>query len=384
MIEEFNPWWIGEEDEDLEEFNKLKYRVFPEWVKKISLKPFSLNFITGLRRVGKTTGMKLLIQNILKNTKNPFSVFYYSCEIIENHIDLLEILREYRKLKEGKKIKTSYIFLDEITLLDGWWRAIKFVIDRHWFKNDVLVLSGSSSLTINQYSETFGGRMGNGKTVEVLPLSFRDLYFLFYNDFLKGKGKEIFEKYLEMGGFLAVLNKRLREYEFVSLIKTDFKKIERSTELAKNVISSVFSKAPSACSYHSIARDIGVSVNSVRDYLEIFRNLFVLLEISYKGLDNRIYPRKEKKFILRDPFIAKSMALWANKEIRKDFLYEWIVQEHLYQKFGEIYYYRNKYEIDCLAGNFKVEVKAGKPHRRYPRNVLVLDEEDLPEFLMRL
>lgn len=88
----------------------------------------------------------------------------------------------------------------------------------------MLVLSDSSSLTIQQHSETFGGRMGNGKTVNVLPLSFRDFYFLFYRDFLEGKGREIFEKYLVTGGFLAVLNKRLREYEFVSLIKSDFKK----------------------------------------------------------------------------------------------------------------------------------------------------------------
>ena len=39
-----------------------------------------------------------------------------------------------------------------------------------------------------------------------------------------------------------------------------------------------------------------------------------------------------------------------------------IVQAHLYRKFCEIYYYRNKYEIDCIAGNLKVEVKAGKPY----------------------
>ncbi len=78
----------------------------------------------------------------------------------------------------------------------------------------------------------------------------------------------------------------------------------------------------------------------------------------------------------------KSLSILAGKEIRKDFLYEWIVQEHLYRKFGEVYYYRNRYEIDCVAGDLKVEVKAGKPHRKYPRGVTVLEEEDLPGFLI--
>ncbi len=68
----------------------------------------------------------------------------------------------------------------------------------------------------------------------------------------------------------------------------------------------------------------------------------------------------------------------------KRFSLEWIVQEHLFRKFGEIYYYRNRYEIDCIAGDLKVEVKAGKPHRRYPKGVRVLGEEDLPWFLIEL
>ncbi len=384
MIEELNPWWFGEKDEDIEEMQKFEYKFYPKWVDGLSLKPFSLNFVTGLRRVGKTLGMKILIEKLLKRKKNPFSIFYFTCDILEDYEDLLNIFEEYRKLKERKGIKNSYIFLDEITLLDEWWRAVKFLIDRHYFKNDVLVLSGSSSLMIKQHSETFGGRMGSGKFIDVYPLNFKEYYYLFYKDFFEKTGKKAFENYIKTGGFLAVLNKKLREHELISLIKADLKKIERSTDIARDVIASILNKAPSACSYHSIAKDIGISVNTVRDYIEIFKNLFIVLEVGYKGLDNKLYPRKEKKFVIRDPFLAKSLALWCGKKVKKDFLYEWIVQEHLFRKFGEIYYYRNRYEIDCVAGNLKIEVKAGKPHRKYPRNVLILDENDLPRFLVEI
>ncbi len=384
MIYELNPWWMVEEDREILHFKQLEFKVYPEWINKISLKPFSLNFVIGPRRAGKTIGIKLLIHKLLEKEENPYSVFYFTCDVLESYKELIEVLEDYLSISEEKNVKTGYIFLDEVTLLEDWWRAIKFFVDRRRLANFSVTLTGSSSLLLTQHYETFGGRMGHGKKIYVLPLSFHEFYNLFYKDIIPPKLKEIFKKYLETGGFLSVLNKEMKESEFVSLIKADIKRIDRSTKLAKEVLGEIFSKAPSACSYHSIAQSLGISVNTVKEYLEIFENLFILKQIDYRGLDNKIYPRKEKKFMIRDPFIAKSISLWTRKELRKDFLYEWIVQEHLYRKFGEIYYYKNKYEIDCIAGNLKVEVKAGKPHRKFPRGIVVLDEEDLPRFLIEL
>jgi len=384
MLEELNPWWIGEKDKDLEELENLKYSIYPRWIDKLSLNPFSLNFIIGLRRVGKTIGIKLLIEKLLRKIKKPFSIFYFSCDILESYRDLLEIIEEYRKIKKRKGIKMSFIFLDEITLLEDWWRAIKFAIDRHWFDNDVLVLSGSSSLLIKQHIETFSGRKGKGKIVEVHPLNFFEYYSLFFKEFFQRKGKEIFENYLETGGFLAALNERVTDYEYISIIKADIKKIERSTDIARDIMRSIFLKAPNAFSYHSIAKDSGLSVNTVREYIEIFKNMFLLAEVNYIGLDGKVYPRKEKKFVIRDPFLVRALALWTKTDLKKDFLYEWIVQEHLLRKFGEVYYFKNSYEIDCIAGDLKIEVKAGKPHRKYPKGVRVLEEQEIPRFLIEL
>ncbi len=383
MIVEFNPWWIGETDKDLEEFEKLEYKLIPTWIRKVSVEPFSLNFVVGVRRVGKTLGIKLLIRDLLKNV-NPYAIFYFSCEVLEDYRDLIDVLNDYFELREKKGVKTSYIFLDEITLLEDWWRAIKFMVDRHKFERDVVVLLGSASIMLTQHFETFGGRMGKGRVVEVLPLSFREYYGLFYDEYFNEIGCRVFERFIDTGGFLCALNGKLEAYELVSLIKADIKKIERTTEIARDVLREIMLKAPSACSYHAIANDIGVSTNTVREYVEILRELFLLLEVKYMGLDGRVYPRKEKKFVIRDPFLVKATSIWTKSEVKKDFLYEWIVQEHLFRKFGEVYYYRDRYEIDCLAGNLKVEVKAGKPHRRYPKGVTILGEDDIPKFLFEL
>jgi len=383
MLVEFNPWWIGETDKDLEEFKRLKYRIVPRWLDDISKEPFSLNFIVGVRRVGKTLGIKLLIRELLRS-KNPYSIFYFSCDVLEDYKDLLNVLNEYFELRKKKGIESSYIFLDEITLLDDWWRAIKYMVDRHKFDRNVVVLLGSASIMLAQHFETFGGRMGKGKIIEVLPLSFGEFYGLFYDEYFDELGERVFRRYIETGGLLCTLNGRLEPHEFVSLIKADIKRIERSTEITRDILREIMLKAPSACSYHAIANDLGVSVNTVREYVEILSDLFLLLEVKHMGLDGRIHPRKEKKFVIRDPFLVRAVSIWTRSEVRKDFLYEWIVQEHLFRRFGEVYYYRNKYEIDCIANGLKVEVKAGKPHRKYPKDVIVLGEKDIPRFLFEI
>jgi len=61
----------------------MKIKWIPNWIKEISLVPFSLNFVIGPRQVGKTTGIKLLIKELLKE-KNNFSVFYFDVEALQD------------------------------------------------------------------------------------------------------------------------------------------------------------------------------------------------------------------------------------------------------------------------------------------------------------
>ena len=63
---------------------------------------------------------------------------------------------------------------------------------------------------------------------------------------------------------------------------------------------------------------------------------------------------------------------------------EWVVQEHLFRKFGEIYYYKNSYEIDAIANGLKVEVKKTKPRRKYPKDVKIVTKENIARFLFDL
>lgn len=53
FLEILNPWWFEEKDNDLEKWEVQRIKWVPNWLKKISLKPFSLNFPIGLDKLEK-------------------------------------------------------------------------------------------------------------------------------------------------------------------------------------------------------------------------------------------------------------------------------------------------------------------------------------------
>ncbi len=381
-----NPWWEDEEwykkDKHLTEFSEQKIKWFPEWIKEISLKPFSLNFVIGPRQVGKTTGLKILIKEILQKLGSPFQILYLDLELFSDLSEFRESLLFYlNKIREKKQ---CFVILDEVSMLNGWYRIVKGLIDLGFFKNSVLVATGSSSINLVKHAESFIGRRGHGKDILVLPLSFPELVNVLNVNTKRGeKLQNAFKIYAERGGFPKSLNQHGFEIEFVKNLEKEAVNAGKSVEILKKIISTLFEMVPSALSFNAIGNRAGISSKTVESYIEFLRDLF-LLEIAYLKEGKKVLFRREKKVFFRDPFVTRALALWTNSEIRKDFLYEFIVQEHMLRKFGEVYYYRNGFEIDCIANGLKVEVKAGKAHRRYPKNVTVLEEKDLPEFLLNL
>jgi len=384
ILRNLNPWWEDKPDIHVQLWRKQRYRWIPKWITNIPLEPFSLNFILGPRQVGKTTGIKLLITKLLEKVQ-PEAIIYINCEIFPDFTSLRKLLEEYLEFKRTEKIEISYIFLDEVTSLNEWWKAIKVLIDSGQVLNDIVTVTGSSSLKIKGDIELFPGRTGKGKTIEVLPLSFKKYveihgvkkYKLYYSEVLK-----LFEKYLETGGFPSSINE-LPVDDILNSFVGEFIRFRKSLEISKEVFASLISKIPSSMSYRAIASETsGHSYKIVQEYLEFFKNLYII-GIAYLKTD-KVYYRKEKKFFFRDPLLLRLFSFWSGAKFVESAIFENVIQEHLYRKFNEIYYFKNRYEIDCIAGELKVEVKAGKPHRKYPRNVITLEREDIPEFLIKL
>ncbi len=386
-----NPWWSDENweerDKHLKDWKNQKVRWIPTWIKRISLKPFSLNFIYGIRQLGKTTGIKLLIKEIL-NKENPFAVFFFDFELVSSIREFRKIIESYLEIRRKEKVDASFLFLDEVSSVREWWKLIKFLIDRGIFENDVVTVLGSSTLNIIKAPERFPGRKGEGREIKVLPLSFPEFTevkgynprkILYREDLMR----ELWEEYKQVGGFPKSVNRHKDAKEsFISAVISEARKHEKSTEIFEGMIETILRKIPSALSYHSIAKEIEISHKTAKEYVEFFEDSLIAKRVYWK--DKYSIKRKEKKIFFRDPFIYHAFSFWTGTKFLESALFEGIVQEHLLRKFGEIYYFKNSYEIDCIAGDLKIEVKAGKPHRKYPKGVKVLEEEDLPRFLLEL
>ena len=177
------------------------------------LKPFALNFLFGPRQVGKSTALKLLVKELIESGRDPRSIFYCQCDMISDHRELFQTLRNIAELKERWGVDNAVVILDEATYPREWYRALKYAVDVGMFRNDVIYVSGSVSMYAKREVETFPGRRGHGVDVVMHPLSFgkfaellgipRDADPAAWRDRLM-KAMEI---YLQCGGFpRAVVN----------------------------------------------------------------------------------------------------------------------------------------------------------------------------------
>ncbi|MAG02112.1 ATPase [Candidatus Pacearchaeota archaeon] len=379
-----NPWWKDrnaiEEDYDVFKWKEKRHRWMPDLIENISLEPFALHIVSGPRQAGKTTALKLLIKNLLKD-KDGKSIFYFNCENLSDYKELLEVLELYFEFKEGSSVKTSIIILDEITLPKEWYRAIKFLIDKGSLRNDVVILTGSSSIDVKRDVELFPGRRGKGKDFNLLPLSFRGFLKVFdekledklpriknIEDIEKKAIKAvIYEKelnnylgkYMEYGGFpLSVVNvdrsKEEAKRTYLSWIKNAILKADRNDLIARQIIQSVIETLQTDISWESISKKIEIkSPKTVSSYLDLLKLIFSLniiynVDISTK----KIKFGKNKKVHLRDPLLLEIFEDWSmtNAKDRKSAIAESLVVEHLVRAFPEkVFFWKNGFEIDALV-----------------------------------
>ncbi|MBD3204500.1 AAA family ATPase [Candidatus Woesearchaeota archaeon] len=383
-----NPWWKGkhyfEQDEDYRRWKQKKIRWIPELMSDLKLKPFSLNFIFGPRQSGKTTVLKLKIKDLLFKNIKPEQIFYFRCDNLKDYKELDEVISLYLDLRKELGAGSSYIFLDEITFADEWYRTIKSRIDAGDFKNDVLVITGSASFDILKHAEYFPGRRGKGRNYYVFPVSFRKYIEIMDNKLheripecksikqIKKNSIKAFiyldelqihyNNYLKTGGFPLAINfypenKTEAENVYLNWIKNDIARVNKDIDIAREILKVVLTKIPSTISWEKIAKETSIkSPRTIYSYLNIFEKMFVLL-ISYFINPSRLTTEfaKNKKIHLIDPFMYEILENWCllNIKNKKNKKSEDVVAVHLHRfakknkLFSEkIFYWKNSHEID--------------------------------------
>ena len=109
LLYQYNPWW----DEGYSDKSFIDRPAYTERLKEDITKKHIV-FLTGLRRVGKTTLMKIIISELLKAGIKKENILYVSLDdylLLQKNI--FEILEEYRKINKLRIEEKIFLFLDE-------------------------------------------------------------------------------------------------------------------------------------------------------------------------------------------------------------------------------------------------------------------------------
>ena len=158
----YNPWWKDknaiEADPEIRAWNDSKLKWDPELRQEFKDEDYIYS-LRGSRQVGKTTLIKLEIRKVLKKVSE-WNVMYYSFELDNSPRNIVDVINEYLAQTKRDKSNRCFIYLDEISNVKNWQKAIKKLRDQGRLKNCTVVTTGSHSIDLRRATELLPGRRG--------------------------------------------------------------------------------------------------------------------------------------------------------------------------------------------------------------------------------
>lgn len=386
-----NPWWISSslilEDSLIKEFEEQKFRYFYPLLQNLSLHQDAVLTIRGPRRVGKSTLLRLLIKRLLLEEKIPKeAIFFYPCDRVENYNQLFEIVKTYLDFARPRIDSRLFIFLDEISFVKDWQRAIKEMVDNGLLKKSLTILTGSSILDLKFGSEFLSGRRGQISPSDIFyyPLSFADFVNLvnpklgaekdeFSLSYYLPKLDKLFHDFLLTGGFPKTINEYYTSgrianstYEtFITWVENDLHKTNRNEKTAYDLLANLYRTLTTPVSFTSLAKDSSIASHfAVQEYIDILEKMFVLFPLNAFVIEQkRRDPKKNKKIYFTDPFIFNALYVKTQEQMEDPFsssqkkidelmplIAENIVASYLKRIYSQLYWGKGvKGEIDFVG-----------------------------------
>lgn len=293
-LKRFNPFWKAPfkiEYKDREVYEKLK-----KYIKEPQIVS-----LCGLRRVGKTTILQRIIQDLL--TENPpESILYFSFDDFEN-IELYDILDSFT---EVYKKEPKFLIFDEVQKLPNWAEKVKILYDTKKYK---IFVSGSESLFLRKGTrESLAGRIYE---FEIKKLSFGE-YLNFVGKSKLAENPRLYDielktelrVYLLGGGFPELIGKEDRDL-IANYIKNaiiekivfkDIAKIypiENTTQLIR-ILDIIVDNPGMIIDISSLSQELGIHRHTLSKYLDCLEMAHLVVKL-YNFSRNRITSEKSLK-----------------------------------------------------------------------------------------
>jgi predicted AAA+ superfamily ATPase len=329
--------------------------------------------ITGMRRVGKSTAMKYLLEHAGHG-----NYIYLDCERVELRVLLnqpnYEDIRSALELRGLDFSKPCLIAFDEIQLVPGLPSLIKYFYDTYPIK--FLVTGSSSYYMKNTFSESLAGRK---RIFEMYPLSFSE--FLVFKELWSDNfeiqawkpfgqawfdlAKDWYNEYLTYGGFPeVVLEKNISDKKELLLdiinsyiwldvqILADFTVGEELFKLMKLLAA----RSGNKIDHTKLSSVSGISRQKLSAYFQLLEQTFFIYQLSpfTKNVDKEI--SQQRKLYFADTGLLQALS---EGQLSSGQVFENAIAAQL-KPLGELQYFqkRSGQEIDfILAGDTALEVK---------------------------
>jgi len=336
--------------------------------------------LTGMRRVGKTTLLKMLYDMIKSENKVFLDLENLINRKIFDEVDFNNIWNNLSSLGISKNEK-AYVFLDEIQTFPQIVSIVKYLYDHYDVK---FFLTGSSSYYLkNLFPESLAGRKF---LFELYPLDFEEFLIFkevpvkfhnFFNEKEQGrnyiayeKRKKYYDEFLVYGGFPQVVLAENEEKKKIYLndiftsyfekdvkILADFKQINAFHDL----ILLLFQRVGSKLDISKLASALNLSRHTVYSYLSFLeQTYFISLITPYsKSVDREI--SGTRKVYACDTGFVNLFAKVDEGNLLENAAYNCL------RHFGKINYYQKRTgaEIDFILPelNTAIEVKTKADQR---------------------
>jgi predicted AAA+ superfamily ATPase len=323
-------------------------RVLLDILKK-AVKSKKVLLLFGARQVGKTTLVKELISAYPDSR-------YINCELLQNRAVLNTTNSEKLKFFLGNY---KLIVLDEAQSLENIGLILKILYDE--LPDLQIVVTGSSAFELrNQTSEPLTGR---SRQYRLYPLALSELTSKMDRIDVQAKLEQILRFGLYPAVFdlpeqeaLEELNNITSNYLFKDILI--FERI-KNADILLNLLRALAMQLGSEVSFNELSRLLGISVHTVKRYIDLLEKTFVIFSLSSYSSNPRKEIAKGRKIYFYDLGVrnmiiqnfnpmslrADAGALWENFCIA-----ERIKVNEYKRRFLNTYFWRTfaKNEIDYL------------------------------------
>lgn len=295
VLYRYNPWW--EEGYLFEGFID-RPKTMEQIQEKISSK--EVVFLTGLRRVGKTTLLKLLIKHLLKDKQIKSSyIFYISLD--DYHLtktSIVELIEEYRKAHRIPFRQKVYLFLDEVAYKEDFELQLKNLYD----SQNVKIFASTSSASILKNKKSL--LTGRSILFEILPLDYEE--YLSFKDIKINKSdshlhEKYFEDYMKVGGIpeyvlhgdVGYLKELVDDIIYKDIVAMHNVK---DSYILKDFFLLLMERVGKVTSINKLSRILNISPDTGKRYLQMFADTYLVYLLPRYGKTNDILLSPKKLY----------------------------------------------------------------------------------------